>query len=184
MKKQPLLSPHLEVGSRESVLWFSFLASQRWHPLPGECPEAGSCGVTNASPPPKPPAISVCTPSSVRGSGSNTQISPSINRDRKEMGAPYLCDPIRACVRSVPLGRRGRDCRRLHSPAASHPCPRATATLSPSLFTDGTDTAKTGEVAGSPNRLIAGPDNLRHSEDVLTALNYNVCCFSLPIIDI
>lgn len=55
MKKQPLLSPHLEVGSRESVLWFSFLASQRWHPLPGECPEAGSCGVTNVSPPPPPP---------------------------------------------------------------------------------------------------------------------------------
>lgn len=54
MKKQPLLSPHLEVGSRESVLWFSFLASQSWHPLPGECPEAGSCGVTNAPPPQTP----------------------------------------------------------------------------------------------------------------------------------
>lgn len=84
-----------------------------------------------------------------------------------------------------PLGKEGQRLQKASIPQQPFiPCPRATATLSPSLFTDGADRAGTGGDAGSPNRLITGPDNLRHSEDVLTAPNYTVCCFSLPIIDI
>lgn len=50
-----------------------------------------------------------------------------------------------------------RGCRQLPFPGQPFIlCPRATATLSPSLFTDGADRAEAGGVAGPLNRPVTG----------------------------
>lgn len=81
------------------------------------------------------PPTGVYAPRCIRGFVSSTQGSSSICRDRKEVGAPYRCNPtFGVCVRLVPLGRRDRGCRQLPftgslssyvpgpQPPCLHPC--------------------------------------------------------------
>ena len=97
---------------------------------------APEAGVAEGHPLPSPePQTGVYAPRCIRSSVSSTQGSSSICRDRKEVGAPYLCNPTSGeCVRLVPLGRRNRGCRQLPftgglssyvpgpQPPCLHPC--------------------------------------------------------------
>lgn len=121
----------------------------------GEHPEADSPWDEAEAPslPSPEPQTGAYAPRCLRGFVSSTQGSSCISRDWEEVGAPYLCHPTSGAV-------WGWEGERLQ--AASIPrqpfilCPRATATLSPSLFTDGADTAEAGGVAGPLNRPVTG----------------------------